>query len=164
MHPIIGWEAETPVPDGHRFNDYLHVKDGELHFGGFNLGQLFLPEDEPSEGPVYPGLGKTFPSPLEIVYLPKIRKRIHEMQHIFADVIAELGYEGKFHYAYASKANAAEEVIRTTLEAGAHHEMSSVVDVAIAELMINRGLLSADKMIVCNGFKNAGTSLCQPHP
>jgi arginine decarboxylase len=123
-----------------------------------NLGQLFLADDEPSEGPVYPGLGERFDSPLEIVYLPKIRKRVRQMQQIFAEVIAELGYGGAFHYAYASKANAAEEVIRSTLQAGAHHEMSSVVDVTISELMIERGLLTKDRMIVCNGFKNAGTS------
>src|SRR5690606_28986103 len=53
---------------------------------------------------------------------------------------------------------AAEEVIRTTLSAGAHHEMSSAVDVEIALEMIRRGLLTPDRMIVCNGFKPAGSS------
>ena len=79
------------------------------------------------------------------------------MRRIFADVSAEIGYQGRFHYAYASKANAAEEVIRTTLGAGAHYEMSSTIDVDIARLMIARGLLTPDRMIICNGFKGAGT-------
>jgi arginine decarboxylase len=155
--PIIGWESEAPVPDGHRFNDYLHVRDGELHFGGMNLAQLFLKDGNAVEGPSYPGIGNALPCPLEIVYLPKIRERIHGMQATFARAAAALGYDGAFHYAYASKANAAEEVIRTTLSAGAHHEMSSVIDVHIAQQMIRRGLLAPDKMIICNGFKSTGT-------
>ena len=42
------------------------------------------------------------------------------MRQIFADVIDEIGYSGKFHFTLTpSKANAAEEVVRTTLGAGA---------------------------------------------
>lgn len=156
-HSVIGWEQESPVADGYRFNSYLHVRQGQLHIGGFNLGQLFVAEEDALEGPSYPGRGKAFESPLEIVYLPKIRRRIHELQQVFADVVAELGYAGQFHYAYASKANAAEEVIRTTLGVGAHHEMSSAVDVDIARMMWERGLLKPEQMVICNGFKSAGT-------
>ncbi len=36
--------------------------------------------------------------------------------------------------------------------------MSSTVDVDIARIMIRRGLLPADRFIVCNGFKPAGSS------
>lgn len=157
-HFVIGWEQESPVPDGYRFNSYLHVRQGELHFGGLNLAQLFLAEGDAIEGPSYPGKGKAFTSPLEIVYLPKIRQRVRELQRVFADVIAELGYEGRFHYAYASKANAAEEVIRTTLGLGIDHEMSSAVDVDIARLMWEQGLLKGEQMVICNGFKSAGTA------
>ncbi len=156
-HPIIGWEQETPIPDGYRFNDYLHVVQGELHFGGLNLAQLFLKDKNAIDGPAFPGIGKSLPSPLEIVYLPKIRQRIKAMQAVFDQARAEVGYAGNFYYAYASKANAAEEVIRTTLGAGAHHEMSSVIDVTIAFLMLERGLLPPDRMVICNGFKPTGT-------
>lgn len=103
------------------------------------------------------GLGAPLFSPLEIVYLPLIRRQIERMQAAFAGAIAETGYPGRFHYAYASKANAAEEVVRTTLAAGAHHEMSSTVDVEIARVMQGRGLLPADRMAICNGFKPAGS-------
>jgi arginine decarboxylase len=145
-HPVIGWEQATAVPDNHRFNHYLHTQNGHLHLDGLDLAQIFL--DEAPQG-----FTQTLPSPLEIVYLPLIRQQVHKMNQVFSDVIAELGYGGQFHYTYASKANAAEEVIRTTLGAGAHHEMSSTVDVDIAKLMIQRGLLTPDRMIVCNGFK-----------
>ena len=147
--PVIGWEQEVPVPD-HIFNNYLSAHNGRLHMDGLDLAQLFLADR------LDQGWSEALPSPLEVVYLPIIRKKIDAMRQIFAEVIEEIGYAGKFHYAYASKANAAEEVIRTTLGAGAHHEMSSTVDVEIARLMIARGLLPPDRMIICNGFKAAG--------
>ncbi|RMD52099.1 MAG: arginine decarboxylase [Candidatus Thermofonsia bacterium] len=152
QHPVIGWESTSPVPEGHQFNDYLNVRNGRLFYEDLDLANL-LTGDPDGSGPL-----RTLPSPLEIIYLPRIRDQIAKMNQIFADVIAELGYEGKFHYAYASKANAAEEVIRTTLGAGTHHEMSSTVDVDIARIMIRAGLLTPDRMIICNGFKPAGSS------
>lgn len=148
--PVIGWEQEAAVPDGHQFNHYLHAKNGHLHLDGLDLAQFFL-----NEAPQ--GFAQTLPSPLEIVYLPLIRGQINKMNRVFHDVIAELDYAGSFHYTYASKANAAEEVIRTTLDAGVHHEMSSTVDVDIAKIMIQRGLLTPDRMVICNGFKGPGS-------
>lgn len=145
---VIGWESEDPVPNGHQFNDYLRAVNGRLYFHDFDLTQLFESEN---------ALGRQLPSPLEVVYLPRIRQQVKTMNQVFADVIAELGYAGQFHYAYASKANAAEEVIRATLQAGAHHEMSSSVDVDIAQIMCQRGLLKPERMILSNGFKPAGS-------
>ncbi|MEW5985552.1 MAG: arginine decarboxylase [Chloroflexota bacterium] len=149
--PVTGWEQATPVPPEYPFNDYLNARHGRLYFEALDLAQLFL------GGRVDQGLGRTFPSPLELVYLPKIRQKIERMNQVFNEVIAETGYPGRFHYAYASKANAAEEVVRTTLAAGAHHEMSSAVDVTIARLMIARRLLPPERLIICNGFKPAGS-------
>jgi arginine decarboxylase len=153
--PICGWEAESAVPDRHRFNSYLQVKNGELYLEDLNLAQVL------DNGPEIEGLEDTLPSPLEIVYLPLIRRQIKRMNEIFAAAIEETGYDGRFLYAYASKANAAEEVVRTTLSAGAHHEMSSTVDVSIARIMIRRGLLPAERLVICNGFKAAGTDYAQ---
>lgn len=144
-HPITGWESAEPVPDGHIFNDYLEAHNGRLVLRGLDLAALF-------EG------DQSRPSPLELIYLPKIREKIHALQAVFGRAIAATGYAGQFHYTYASKANAAEEVIRTTLGAGAHHEMSSTVDVDIAQIMIARGLLTADRFIIANGFKAAGSA------
>lgn len=148
---VVGWESAEPVPDGYQFNDYLAVRHGRLFLRDVDLASFFVDEG------ALPGIAGSLPSPMEIVYLPKIGEKIAGMREIFAAVKEEVGYEGEFYYAYASKANAAEEVIRTTLAAGAHHEMSSTVDVTIAELMIARGLLKPEKMIVANGFKAAGS-------
>ncbi len=149
--PVIGWESESPVPDGFEFNDYLSANKDRLNMDGLDLVQLLY------DGGADQGLGRVLPSPLEIVYMPIIRRQIERMREVFARAASETGYDGRFFYAYASKANAAEEVVRTTLGAGAHHEMSSTVDVDIARLMIARGLLTADRLLICNGFKTAGT-------
>ncbi|GAP61915.1 arginine decarboxylase [Ardenticatena maritima] len=147
--PTIGWESPDPVPDGYRFNEYLHVRNGHLFYEDLDLAALFL-NDGTSP------LSVPLASPLELVYLPKIRDKIRYLQDVFARAIIEQEYTGRFYYAYASKANAAEEVIRTTLGAGIHHEMSSTVDVDIVRLMIQRGYITPDQMIIANGFKMAG--------
>jgi arginine decarboxylase len=149
-HPIIGWERETPVPDGHALCDFLSARGGRLYFEDLDLAQFFIGEGVEA-------LGHALPSPLEIVYLPKIRQKIDAMRAVFAAASAETGYTGCFHYAYASKANAAEEVIRTTLGAGAHSEMSSDTDIEIARWMKAAGRLPPERMIIANGFKPAGS-------
>ncbi|MBN1955060.1 MAG: arginine decarboxylase [Anaerolineae bacterium] len=148
-HPVIGWEQETAVPDGYAFNDYLSARGGYLYYEELDLARLLMGQE-----PVQ--VGRPLASPLEVVYLPKIRQKIAQMRAVFAAVIDETGYPGAFHYAYASKANAAAEVVRTTLEVGAHYEMSSTVDVEIARRMIAAGHLRPDCMVICNGFKPPG--------
>ncbi len=150
--PVIGWEQETAVPDGHHFSETLVARNGRLWMDGLDLAQLL-----DGQG-VDQGLGRRLPSPLEIVYLPLIRRQIEQMNEIFAAAAHQVGYDGRFLFAYASKANAAEEVIRTTLGAGAHHEMSSTIDTDIARQMIRRGLLPADRLVICNGFKTPGSA------
>ncbi len=150
--PVIGWEETSAVEEGYAFNDYLTVRDGRLRMDGVDLAQLLREYGNEQ------GLGAPLPSPLEVVYLPLIRRQIARMEGNFAQAAEETGYDGRFLYAYASKANAAEEVVRTTLGAGAHHEMSSTVDVDIARLMIGRGLIPPGRLLICNGFKTAGTA------
>jgi arginine decarboxylase len=150
MRPVIGWEAESPVPN-HRFNEYLNARQGRLYYEDLDLAQLFLGDRQDQ------GLGRTLPSPLEIIYLPKIREKIATLREVFARAIKETGYAGRFYYSYASKANAAEEVVRTALKAGVHYEISSTIDVEIVRLMKAANNLTVDKMVICNGFKPTGT-------
>lgn len=150
-HPIIGWESTDPVPTGHYFNDYLHAENGRLFYDGIDMASILLDDISTL------GIDQPLSSPMELVYLPIIRRQIEKMDQYFAEAIEAEGYNGRFLYAYASKANAAEEVIRTTLSAGSHHEMSSTIDVDIARLMIAQGLLPADRLIFCNGFKPEGS-------
>jgi arginine decarboxylase len=150
MRPVIGWEEQAPVPN-HVFSHYLSSRGGRLYYEDLDLTQLMLGDHEDQ------GLGRILPSPLEIIYLPKIRDKIHTLRQIFADAIQQTGYRGHFHYAYASKANAAEEVVRTALGEGVHYEISSTMDVEIVRRMKAAGCLNSDKMIICNGFKPKGS-------
>lgn len=150
-HPIIGWERESPVPKNHVFNDFLSSRNGRLYLEGVDLAQVLV------GGGVDQGLGRQLGSPLEIVYLPIIREKVRRMQQVFDEAIAEIGYPGRFHYAYASKANTAEEVVLAALQGGANYEMSSRTDVDIARIMKAAGLLTDDRMVIANGFKPEGS-------
>src|SRR5262245_9676341 len=107
-HPVIGWERQAPVPT-HTFNDFLSSREGRLYYEDLDLTQLLRGDCQDQ------GLGRTLASPLEIVYLPMVRRKVGELQRVFADVATEVGYAGRFHYAYASKANTAEEVVHMAL-------------------------------------------------
>lgn len=141
--PVIGWEELNPVPENFDFTPYLSNRKGDLLFEELNLPDLFR--------------SRQMQSPLEVVYLPLIRRQVAYLQSAFDAEIAEIGYPGRFLYAYASKANAAEEVIRTVMGTHAHHEMSSAVDVLIAKMMREAGHLGPDKLVLANGFKGPGS-------
>ncbi len=94
-------------------------------------------------------------APLEIAYCPQIASQIERMRG-WAEVARERsGYAGDFIYAYATKANFAEEVVRTAIGAGAHYETSAAADVAIAHHLWQQGVLSPDRFIFCNGSKDS---------
>jgi Arginine decarboxylase (spermidine biosynthesis) len=121
-----------------RLNEFIRLRDGKLVFAD----QIDLLETVRQYG-----------SPLEISYCPQITHRVQAMQDIFARAIAQTGYQGQAHYAYATKANFAEEVVRTAIRAGAHYETSSAFDVRIAQRLWQDGILPSDRFIFCNGSK-----------
>jgi len=124
-------------PDG-RLNDFLRLRDGRLIFAD-TLDLLEMVE--------------RYGAPIEISFCPLISRRIQAMHAYFADARARAGYRGDFVYAYATKANFAEEVVRTAISAGAHYETSSPFDVRIAHSLWQRGILPDDRYIFCNGSK-----------
>jgi arginine decarboxylase len=94
-------------------------------------------------------------APLEIAYCPLITRQVERMVDWAAEARARSGYTGTFLYAYATKANFAEEVVRTALAAGAHYETSAAGDVMIAHYLWRQGVLPQDRYIFCNGSKEA---------
>lgn len=149
--PVIGWESNAPVHT-YQFTPQLHARQGQLFYEDLNLAELV------SQGYRHKGEFIPLPSPLEVAYLPSIRRKVKELNQTFAAAINHTGYPGRFHYAYASKANTNEEVVRSALAAGAHYEMSSRVDVEIARLMQKAGHLPPERMVIANGFKGPGTA------
>ena len=92
-------------------------------------------------------------APLEIAYCPLITDQVERMLGWAAAARAEASYDGAFLYAYATKANFAEEVVRTAVTAGAHYETSSAFDVRIAQRLWQSGVLPPDRFVFCNGSK-----------
>lgn len=113
-------------------------------------GRLFLGEQVDLQA-----LASRYGAPLEVVYLPQITRQVQAMNGWAAQAAQVTGYGGAFYYAYATKANYAAEVVRTALAAGAHYETSAAVDVEIAHRLWKEGTLKSDRMLVCNGSKDA---------
>ncbi len=130
--------ATSPVTGEGRITDFLSRVDGRLLFGN----RIDLQ-----------GLVAQYGAPLEVAFCPLITQQVHQMQDWAAGASAELGYHGKFLYAYATKANFAEEVVRTAITSGAQYETSSVADVMIAQHLWMQGVLPNSRYIFCNGSK-----------
>jgi arginine decarboxylase len=94
-------------------------------------------------------------APLEVAYCPLITSQIERMHDWAEQARARSGYASGFVYAYATKANFAEEVVRTALAAGAHYETSAAADVVIAHQLWRQGVLPGERYIFCNGSKDA---------
>jgi arginine decarboxylase len=123
-----------------RLNDFIRLSDGRLIFADA-LDLL--------------GLVAQHGAPLEVVFCPLITRRIQAMRGYFAAARGPAGYGADFLYAYATKANFAEEVVRTAVAAGAHYETSSAFDVRIAYSLWHGGVLPSERFIFCNGSKEA---------
>lgn len=123
-------------PEG-ALNDFISRRDGRLHFAGLDLEALAAEHG----------------APLEITYTPLIAEQITNMQAAAARARAGADYAGAFVYAYATKANFSEEVVRTALRAGAHYETSSAADARIALDLWRRCTLPAGRWVFCNGSK-----------
>lgn len=130
-------QARYGVGDEGSLNEFISREHGRLLFAGVDLEALVAQHG----------------APLEIAFCPLITQQIERM-HQWADAArAHTRYEGAFVYAYATKANFSEEVVRTALQSGAHYETSSVADVRIATDLWRRGTLPNDRYVFCNGSK-----------
>lgn len=121
-----------------RLNDFISLRDGRVIFAGA-LDLLDLVEQHGA--------------PLEVSFCPQITRRVQAMQALFAAAAERAGYHGDLVYAYATKANFAEEVVRTAISSGAHYETSSAFDVRIAQRLWQSGVLPNERFIFCNGSK-----------
>lgn len=120
--------------------DFVSRHNGQLYFGdGVNLNVL----------------ARRYGTPLEIDYYPQITRQVKRMQVWARRARCEAEYAGDFLYAYATKANFAAGVVETALAAGAHYETSAAADMEIAAHLWRQGKLPPDRLICCNGSKEA---------
>jgi len=123
-----------------RLTDFVSRYDGELYFGDrLNLNRL----------------ARQYGAPLEVVYTPQITTQVQRMRNWAEQARAMTEYPAAFHYAYATKANFAAEAVQTALAAGAHYETSATADLIIAHGLWRQGILPSDRLICCNGSKEA---------
>ena len=93
-------------------------------------------------------------TPLRISYLPKIGEKIDLARECFAKAFATHNYTGSYEYFYCTKSNHFAYVIDKVLGKGVNLETSSAYDLEMIELLIERGRITKDATILCNGFKD----------
>ncbi len=130
-------QARYGIGDNGLLNEFISRRHGKLMFAGVDLEALVAEHG----------------APLEIAYCPLITEQVQRMQGVAEEAREATDYAGSFIYAYATKANFSEEVVRTALNAGAHYETSSVADVRIATDLWRRGTLLDERYVFCNGSK-----------
>jgi arginine decarboxylase len=126
---------DDKIIDNH---EYLKYENGELCYKGINLCKLV----------------KDYGAPLEVAYTPIITERINFLKKLFDSKINLYGYNGKYNYAYATKANYYSEVVLTALKDVDLLEFSSAYDINIVLSLVELGIIGPGFRIVCNGFKN----------
>jgi len=122
------------VPADGRLNGFISRRNGQLFLDDrINLNELI----------------QQYGAPLEVAFLPLITRQIEAMHAKVAFARQATQYDGEFVFAYATKANFAEEVVRTALQSGAHYETSASADIVIAHQLWRQGILANDRYMFC---------------
>jgi arginine decarboxylase len=115
----------------------FEVVDNELYFHKFPLMDII----------------KQYGTPLKISYLPKISSQIQRAKRLFNVAMAKVDYQGDYHYCYCTKSSQFSFVMEEALKNDINLETSSAFDINIIEDLAERGLITKDRYIICNGFK-----------
>lgn len=113
------------------------VKGNNLSFYGVDIRKLI----------------KEHGTPLKLTYLPKIGENIKLARTWFNEAIESLEYRGKYHYCYCTKSSHFSFILDEVLKAGAHLETSSSYDIDLIRFLYEKGKITKNIRIVCNGFK-----------
>ncbi|KEO72498.1 arginine decarboxylase [Anditalea andensis] len=115
----------------------FHVEDNKLHFNGVDLMNII----------------EEYGTPLKLTYLPKISENIQNAKTIFNNAIKSHDYKGNYTYCYCTKSSHFSFVMDEALKNDIHIETSSSFDIPIVRNLYERGKITKDTYIVCNGFK-----------
>ena len=118
-------------------NEEFNVIDNELYWCGIPLMDVI----------------EQYGTPLRIAYLPKIGENIQKARRMFNVAMAKVDYKSNYYYCYFTKSSHFSFIMEEVLKHDVHLETSSAFDINIMESLFERGLLSQDKYILCNGFK-----------
>ena len=108
-----------------------------LHFHGINLMNV----------------AEQFGTPLKISYLPKISQNIQRAKKWFAEAIDKNDYKNGYRYCYCTKSSHFSFVLEEALKNDISVETSSAFDIDIVKKLFEKGKVSRDIEVICNGFK-----------
>lgn len=115
----------------------FEVENNELYFNGVNLMEII----------------ETYGTPLKLTYLPKISESIQNAKTYFNNAIQTHDYQGKYTYCYCTKSSHFSFVLDEALKNDIHIETSSTFDIPLVRKLYERGKISKQTFIICNGFK-----------
>lgn len=115
----------------------FRVENGELYFNGVNLMEII----------------NTYGTPLKLTYLPKISESIQNAKTYFNNAIQAHDYKGKYTYCYCTKSSHFSFVLDEALKNDIHIETSSTFDIPLVRKLYERGKITKQTYIICNGFK-----------
>lgn len=113
------------------------VENNQLHFNGVNLMEII----------------DTYGTPLKLTYLPKISESIQSAKSYFNNAIETHDYKGKYTYCYCTKSSHFSFVLDEALKNDIHIETSSTFDIPLVRRLYERGKITKETFIVCNGYK-----------
>ena len=108
-----------------------------LHFHGINLMNVV----------------EQFGTPLKVSYLPKISQNIQRAKKWFAEAIDKNYYKNGYRYCYCTKSSHFSFVLEEALKNDISVETSSAFDIDIVKKLFEKGKVSRDIEVICNGFK-----------
>lgn len=92
-------------------------------------------------------------TPLKLTYLPKIGENIRYAQKLFKDAMKKYNYDADYTYCYCTKSSHFNFIIEEALNHNTHIETSSSFDIPIVKKLYEKGKISKNTYVVCNGFK-----------
>jgi arginine decarboxylase len=92
-------------------------------------------------------------TPLKLTFLPKISSQIQKAKRLFNEAIANNDYQGKYVYCYCTKSSHFQFVLEEALKNDIHIETSSAYDIPIVKILFEKGKISKDTYVICNGYK-----------
>lgn len=113
------------------------LEDDHLMFHGIDLMRLV----------------EKYGTPLKFNYLPQISNNIERCKGWFRDAMNAIGYTGTYNYSYCTKSSHFSFVMEEVLKNNVNLETSSSYDIDIINHLIEKGKISKEQMIICNGFK-----------
>ena len=115
----------------------FNAEKGKLFFHGIDLLELV----------------KEYGAPLKFTYLPKITENIQKARNWFAASMKKLDYNANYYYCYCTKSSHFNFILEEALQNNVQIETSSAFDIDIVKNLYNKGKLTKDTFILCNGFK-----------